>query len=182
MKVMKMSAKTKNTIGLVLLFAFGIVTGMAMMLVMEGALLHRALANPDTPRLVLAHRLDRELGLTGQQREEVDVIIDDTMAGIDDIREQTAPMVQAVLDDMKDRVSEVLTPDQEVKFDSLYEHFTGVWEKYGHMRMRHRYRGGMGSEGIDGQDDEYGQGNGMGGQGMGNHGGAGQDGRGRAGR
>jgi hypothetical protein len=144
---MKMSTKAKNTIGLILLFAFGLISGIAVTLIIEGAMMRKAFADPDVGREILANRIVRELSLEAEQRAELDDILIDTMGDLQAIREEVAPEVEEVLDDMKLRIDAILTPDQQAEFTRMYEGFHYAWERYGHMRKQQRFRGGRGESG-----------------------------------
>jgi hypothetical protein len=158
---MKMSTKAKNTIGLILLFAFGMISGIAVTLIIEGGMMRKAFADPDVGRQILANRIVRELRLETEQRVELDDILIDTMGDLQAIREDVAPQVQEVLDNMRLRIDAILTPEQQAEFTRMYEGFHYAWERYGHMRKQQRFRGGRGEAG----DGRNGPGGGLGGGG-----------------
>jgi hypothetical protein len=162
--VITMSAKARNAIGLILLFAFGVVAGIAITLIIEGAMLRKAFANPDTGRRVLANRFARELGLDDEQRSDVDEILADTMDELQAIRAETTPLVQEALETLRHRIDEVLAPEQRERFAEIYDRMHRAWERYGQGGRQHRYRGGRGD---DEMGREKGQGNGSGGRGAG---------------
>ena len=140
-----MSAKTKNAIGVILLFIFGMIAGVAVTLTFEGFVIKRALANPDRGWDILSRRMSRDLGLTDEQKDQVRIILENTREELFKIREQAAPQVDAGLENSRAEIEKILTPEQKDKFDRVYSRLQDLREKYGH-----RHRLGFRSGGDDG--------------------------------
>ena len=140
-----MSTKIKTTTGLILLFLFGMIAGVAFTLIVEGGIIRKAFANPDQGRQIVANRLSRNLNLTVEQREALDEILLDTQYEMCLIREETAPAVEKVLEESRLRIEGILTPEQVKEFEEMYEQLQQGRERYGRMhQQRHRYGRGMG--------------------------------------
>jgi Spy/CpxP family protein refolding chaperone len=130
------SAKTKNILGVILLFIFGMIAGIAVTLTFEGLVIKRALANPDRGWDILSRRMSRELNLTDEQKDQIKVILENTRDELARIREQAAPQVDTVLDNSRTEIEKILTPEQQEKFDQVYSNIQAIRERYGH---RHRF-------------------------------------------
>ena len=68
-----------------------------------------------------AERLDRELALTVEQREAIDAILEETQVEAHAIREEIRPWVDALMEGSKERITEILTPEQRERFEVLRE-------------------------------------------------------------
>ena len=75
----------------------------------------------------MLHRLDRELGLTAAQREQIDAIIRETRQEVARLREELGPRFRDVRLRTRARIREVLDPAQRDKFDAL----AARWEQWG---------------------------------------------------
>ena len=138
-----MSKKVKTTIGLILLFIFGLISGVALTLFVEGGFIREALANPDHGRLIVANRLSKNLNLNPQQQDELNVILTETQEDLQAIRVQILPDVEEVFENSRTRIADILNPEQKEQFTTMYNTFQGCRERYGQMhRKRHRLRGG----------------------------------------
>jgi hypothetical protein len=148
-----MSAKTKTTIGFILLFLFGMIFGVAFTLIIEGGIIKRALANPNRGWEILAKRISRELNLTPEQRTALDEILLETQDGLQKIREQVGPSVDELLDNSRGRIEGILTVKQQDRFHQMYDRLQGARERYRNMgRMRHMR--GFDEEDATGSDNE----------------------------
>lgn len=68
-----------------------------------------------------AERLDRELGLSAEQRAAIAAILEETRIEADSLREEVRPKVGALMEEASDRISEILTADQRRRFTRLRE-------------------------------------------------------------
>ena len=143
-----MSAKVKTATGLILLFVFGVISGIAITLVIEGGMINKALANPDRGRQIVANRLTRELKLGLEQQSELEDILISVQDDLQVIREEIEPVIEEILTDSKNQIEEILTTEQKVDFKKMCIRFEGAREQYRRMhRERHRHRGGRGEYG-----------------------------------
>ena len=91
---------------------------------------------PLAPHIVLGH-LDRELGLTAAQREQLEAILRETREEFARLREEVRPRFRDIRTRSRARIREVLEPAQREKFDALV-----AWRD---ERMRRRSDGPSGS-------------------------------------
>jgi Spy/CpxP family protein refolding chaperone len=64
-------------------------------------------------------RLDRELDLTSDQEKQIEAILTDTQARYAEIHRQADPEYDQARQQGRDRIREVLTPEQKPKFDQF---------------------------------------------------------------
>lgn len=129
-----------------MLFFFGLISGVAITLIIEGGMLKKALANPDHGRQIVAGRLTRELGLSDEQVVEVNDILLSTQGELEIIRDEVAPWIEETIQESKARIEEILMPEQKERFEVMVERFEGAREQW-RMQRRHRNRGGRGNDG-----------------------------------
>lgn len=91
-----------------------------------GALLVRhsvhARQGPGGIRLEFLRRMERDLDLTAQQRERIDKILKESQEQTRRIMEPVSPALHAELQRTKDEFRQVLTPEQQARFDQLLKH------------------------------------------------------------
>ena len=68
-----------------------------------------------------ANRLDRRLGLSAEQREEVDRILYESHVGREQLRGKVEPLVREHLERTHERIAELLTPEQREEFEGMIE-------------------------------------------------------------
>jgi Spy/CpxP family protein refolding chaperone len=71
----------------------------------------------DHPRIV--EGLTRELGLTPDQKKQLESIIEDTRTKFQTIYEQERPLYDQARKDGRDRIRAILTPEQRPKFEEF---------------------------------------------------------------
>jgi Spy/CpxP family protein refolding chaperone len=67
----------------------------------------------------LVNRLDRELSFTPTQKEQVKVIVRETMQEIRQVRRQFRPQMEAIIEKSQQKVDVLLTPEQRKKFEKI---------------------------------------------------------------
>lgn len=108
-----------------LVFALGLATGALGLRLYErsyGATAEGRWGHFDRERYV--SRLTTDLQLTADQRNELDRILDETRAEFMKFRETIRPQVQEIKTRARGRIREMLTPDQQQRF----EVFLKEWE------------------------------------------------------
>ena len=75
--------------------------------------------SPSGLRMEVLRRVERELDLTPEQRAEVDRIISASQERTKKLMEPLAPQLHAELQQAKESVRAVLTPEQRPRFDEL---------------------------------------------------------------
>ena len=80
----------------------------------------------------LRTRFQAQLDLTPEQRQKVDPMIDQAMARVDAIRQETASHVFANVAKLHEQMLTVLTPEQKTRFEELErERRTYLRQKFG---------------------------------------------------
>jgi Spy/CpxP family protein refolding chaperone len=107
----------KVILATIVIFAAGAVTG---------ALLARHSAHPRQGpggmRLEFLRRMERDLDLTREQRERIDKILKESQEQTRRIMEPVSPALHAELQRTKEEFRQVLTPEQQTRFDQLLKH------------------------------------------------------------
>jgi Spy/CpxP family protein refolding chaperone len=92
-----------------------------------------------------AHRfithLERELDLTEDQRRRIDEIVEQSRIEGDALHEEMLPRVREHMRQTRERVREVLTSEQQLKFDQLHERHHRRAEHFFLGHGRHSRRG-----------------------------------------
>lgn len=107
-----------KAIVLSLVFALGVATGALGLRVYErsyGATAEGRWGRFDRERYV--SRLTTDLQLTADQRNKLDRILDETRADFMKFRETIRPQVQEIKTRARGRIREMLTPDQQQRFE-----------------------------------------------------------------
>lgn len=81
-------------------------------------------------------RFADELGLTEEQRAEIDPIIDETRDRMDDIFAPVRPAYRAVVDSARSRIEAILTPEQVTEYRRLLDRDYGRGPGDGRERER----------------------------------------------
>ena len=76
---------------------------------------------PDKARIV--RHMTRELKLTDPQVQQVTRIVDESDQKFSELRKQTRPQFDAIRDESRARIREILTPEQATKFDEMVRRF-----------------------------------------------------------
>ena len=98
-----------------------------------GRLSHRSF-NKDR---AVAH-FKKELGLSADQVQQISGIFEDTSQKVRDLQKQTEPQFQALHQETRGRIREILNPDQAKKFDEMMRQLD---ERHKRQPARHRTDG-----------------------------------------
>ena len=77
-----------------------------------------------------AHRLERELGLSAEQRQAIERIMEESRVEGHAMREEMRPRVEEMMRRTSERISEVLTPEQRQRFAELRREHRGRAERF----------------------------------------------------
>lgn len=120
--------KTLKVILLVfLIFAAGVAVGVVGTRVATRRFVQRALANPELMRLRIERELVMKLRLDAQQRKEVHDILLDSHERLRNLRQQFQPEFVSIMQDTRQKISDVLTPEQRERFEKLQEQTRHLW-------------------------------------------------------
>jgi hypothetical protein len=78
--------------------------------------------------------LNTELKLSAEQQQQLGVILDETAAGYETIRERVRPEYDQVRQQSRDRIRAILTAEQKVRFEELVQQMDE--ERARHRRER----------------------------------------------
>lgn len=106
----------------------------------------------------LLGRLGQELELSEEQVEELKGILKVRMNKLDEIRQKARPEIEEQLELLKSEVSEVLTPEQQDRWQRFIEHMDRMFRRG--MRRGPGGRGGPGPGGPGGPDGRFREGRG----------------------
>jgi hypothetical protein len=119
--------------GVIAVFIVGaIIGGLSATALIRGHFLHVMKNGP--PRGVhkpIAERLTADLGLTQDQRAEVERIVRDFEPRFAEFEQRARTEVRTVMDQMDAQIREILTPEQQVKFDARIKKMREEMEKRG---------------------------------------------------
>lgn len=83
-------------------------------------------------------RLERDLALTAEQRARIDEILQQARVESDELHRELVPRVRDQMQQTRVRIRDVLTPEQQEKFDALHERYRERAEHFllgrGHRR------------------------------------------------
>lgn len=128
--------KWKLLSGVVAVFIVGaIVGGLSAAALIRGHYLQIMKSGP--PREVhkpIAERLTADLSLTQDQRAQVERIVRDFEPRFGEFEQRARTEVRAVMGEMEAKIREILTPEQQVKFDAGIKKMHEEMEKRGGRR------------------------------------------------
>jgi len=78
----------------------------------------------------MGERLERELGLSVEQKQRIDEIIRESRVEGEALREEMFPRVHAQMERTRERIMEVLTPEQREKFEELRHRHRGRADRF----------------------------------------------------
>jgi len=89
----------------------------------------------------LVERLERRLGLSEEQRREIDEILRQSREESDALHEEMLPRIREQLERTRQRIFEVLTPEQREEFERLRKEHRGAERFFLGGDPRHRRKG-----------------------------------------
>ena len=120
--------KTFKVILVVLLiFAAGFASGVVATRIATRRFVQRALNNPDLMRARIEHELIGKLRLDPQQQRQVHEILLDSHERLRKLRREFQPEFGTIMQDTRQKISDILTPDQRERFQRLQEQTRHLW-------------------------------------------------------
>ena len=113
----------KPIILLVLVFAAGIAVGVVYTRYETRRTIRDAIRQPEMVRTRIVRDLARQLDLDAVQRTKIDEILISTQQQIATAKKERFPRYRLIFADTQYRISEILTPDQRVKFEKIQSEF-----------------------------------------------------------
>ena len=109
----------KVWIVLALVFFAGFAGGIVTTQVTARRVMAKAVTQPDWVRIRIERELFRRLQLNPRQRQQVHVILGDSHERMRTLRREFQPQFASVVRDARERISDVLTPEQQKRFDQF---------------------------------------------------------------
>jgi hypothetical protein len=106
---------------LALVFIAGGVGGVVTTRVVTRRVMARMIQDPALFRLRIERDLDRQLRLNPQQRQQMRDILRSSHERIRDVRQHVQPQIAGIMQDTRKNIADILTPDQQKRFDRLLE-------------------------------------------------------------
>jgi len=120
---MRFDGANRKAVGLlILVFALGIALGAVGHMLSERSVLASRNRGPGSGpgSGQLVNRLTTDLNLSPDQQKQLKVILADTQSRYDAIRQQTGPQFDQVRDEGRERMRQILSPDQVPKLDDFF--------------------------------------------------------------
>ncbi|HEX4343893.1 MAG TPA: hypothetical protein VH255_10900 [Verrucomicrobiae bacterium] len=104
---------------LLLVFGAGAVGGVVATRIAVRHFIANAVANPDIVQVRIERELTRKLSLDRRQRVEVNAVLKQTHESLKALREQFQPQFTNIVENARNQISTILTPEQQEKFLEL---------------------------------------------------------------
>jgi hypothetical protein len=112
--------RSKAIIGVVLVFVLGILCGILATHLMYKYRIESILSGrAQTREEAIVSRLDRKLDLDDRQEEQIRTIIHETHEEIKALRNQLRPQTEALIEQAQAKISIILTPVQQNKYEQI---------------------------------------------------------------
>ena len=110
--------KWKAIISIIVVFLLGSLAGA---LVTHEIYQHRieSFIRGEPKRELIVRRLNHQLNLDAAQLSQLRVIVEETYAGIKNVRKQIRPQIEEILESSQDKVRAILRPDQLEKYEKI---------------------------------------------------------------
>ena len=120
----------KAILGVLGVFVLGALAGALVVHRVYQRRIHAFIRGGPAATEMIVRRLNGQLDLPPDQRAQVETIVRESRQKLRETRQQIDPQVHAVFQDMDQRVRELLTSDQRVKFDKLVAERKAKWAQF----------------------------------------------------
>ena len=110
-----------------LIFGAGMICGGGLTIVVAVHRITQAIHHPEEAPARITKYLTRRLDLNPDQAEKVEQLIAARQAHLQAIRREVQPRVESELNELKAEVNQILTPDQHVKWDQIFDEALDRW-------------------------------------------------------
>ncbi len=100
-----------------LIFCAGFLAGIVTTRIAVRHFIQRAIAQPELVRERIERGLDCRLGLDAEQQKQLHEILLDAHTQLSSLREQYQPQFAGIISNAQEKVSAILTPEQEKQFE-----------------------------------------------------------------
>ena len=113
-------------LAILLLLSGGVIgSGLTVMVIIKRA--HHRLHHPEEFSADAAARLRQRLDLSDEQTKKVQTILRHRQAALQDLRREFQPRVEAQIDQIRDEVGQVLTPQQAQRWNTWLDEKRRTW-------------------------------------------------------
>jgi hypothetical protein len=111
----------KSILLLVLVFLAGLAVGVVGTRVVVRRAVQQAITHPEKMQSLMERNLTRRLHLNSDQQVKLRAILTDTRSQLGDLRKQFQPQAAKALHDADQKISALLTPEQQARYDKFKE-------------------------------------------------------------
>jgi len=110
----------KAIAGVCLIFILGGAAGsLGTAIIIHKRIQHYLQGGPQAMNELIAKRLTRRLDLNADQQAKLKSLLDESRDKIKDARREIQPQVVQIISEYKGKIRDILTPDQQKKFDDI---------------------------------------------------------------
>lgn len=110
-----------------LIFGAGMICGGGLTVMVAVHRIDQAIRHPEEAPARITKYLTRRLDLNPDQAEQVEQLIAARQLRLQNIRREVQPRVESELNELKAQIDHVLTPDQQVKWDQVFDDALDRW-------------------------------------------------------
>ena len=111
----------KSILLLALVFFAGLAVGVVGTRVVVGRVVQQAIAHPERVQSMMERNLTRRLRLDNDQQVKLHDILTDARGQLTTLRKEVQPQAAEVITDADKKISALLTPDQQARYDKFKE-------------------------------------------------------------
>lgn len=111
----------KSILLLVLVFFAGIAVGVVGTRAVVRHAVQTAIVHPEKVQAIMERNLTRRLRLDNEQQVKLHAILTDTRTQLTDLRKQFQPQAATILHDTDQKISALLTPEQQSRYEKIKE-------------------------------------------------------------
>jgi hypothetical protein len=111
----------KSILLLALVFFAGLAVGVVGTRIAVRRVVQQAIAHPERMQTFMERNLTRRLQLDNDQQVKLHAILTDTRGQLTDLRKQFQPQAAQVLHGADEKISALLTPEQQARYDKFKE-------------------------------------------------------------
>lgn len=111
----------KSLLLLALVFVAGLAVGVVGTRIVVRRAVQQAFLHPERAQSLLERNLARRLRLDNEQQVKLHAILTQTRGQLSDLRQQVRPQAAAVLRDADQKITALLTPDQQARYEKFKE-------------------------------------------------------------
>lgn len=111
----------KSILLLFLVFFAGLAVGVVGTRLVVRRVVQQAILHPERMQTLVERNLTRRLRLDNDQQVKLHAILSDTRSQLTDLRKQFQPQAAAVLSNTDGKISAMLTPEQQARYEKVKE-------------------------------------------------------------